>query len=291
MADTPSGPRALARRLALSVPPLRRLVEDRRDLRRRQHRLERRMADQRRRIRHLEQHLRELQALAGSGDWGAGEPAPKLGYLFVVSYGRSGSTLLQGLLNTIPGYLIRGENRAAVYRLYQFHSALLDARADFSRIHDLSARESWYGIDEYADAAALSRMRALVLQTLLHPEPDTRVIGFKEIRWWQNDWQRYLGFLRELFPGARFVINTRNLQAVAKSQWWAKLPERQALDQLAGYERRLDEMAGYLGADVYRVHYDDYVADRSSLAGLFAWLGEPFDRAAIDSVLDVRHSF
>ena len=33
------------------------------------------------------------------------------GYLFVVTYGRSGSTLLMGLLNSIPGYLIRGEWR------------------------------------------------------------------------------------------------------------------------------------------------------------------------------------
>ena len=32
------------------------------------------------------------------------------GFVFVVTYGRSGSTLLQNVLNTIPGYCIRGEN-------------------------------------------------------------------------------------------------------------------------------------------------------------------------------------
>ena len=31
-----------------------------------------------------------------------------------MTYGRSGSTLVQGLLNSIPGYLIRGENSAAL---------------------------------------------------------------------------------------------------------------------------------------------------------------------------------
>src|SRR5688572_1085508 len=37
----------------------------------------------------------------------------QLGHLFIVTYGRSGSTLLQGVLNSIPGYLIRGENDGA----------------------------------------------------------------------------------------------------------------------------------------------------------------------------------
>jgi hypothetical protein len=40
-----------------------------------------------------------------------------LGYVFIVTYGRSGSTLLQGVLNSIPGYLVRGENRQALRHL------------------------------------------------------------------------------------------------------------------------------------------------------------------------------
>ena len=42
-------------------------------------------------------------------------------YVFVMTYGRSGSTLLMGLLNTIPGYLIRGENDDALRFLFDFH--------------------------------------------------------------------------------------------------------------------------------------------------------------------------
>jgi hypothetical protein len=60
---------------------------------------------------------------------------------------------------------------------------------------------------------------------------------------------------------------------------------------LREHERQFDEMATLLGDDVYRLHYDEYIADRDRLAGLFDWLGERFDRAAIDSVMDVRHSF
>jgi hypothetical protein len=219
-----------------------------------------------------------------------GRPA-KLGYLFVVAYGRSGSTLVQGLLNSIPGYLIRGENRAVLYRLYQFHAALIAAQQDFSRRRSLTSRDSWYGIDEYAASSAISRMRALAMDTLLRPQPDTRVVGFKEIRWWQKDWRGYLRLLQELFPGARFVINTRDHADVADSLWWGKRDKDDVLTTLAGYEARLDDMAELLGRDAYRIHYDDYVADPAVLMGLFDWLGEPFDRAAIDAVLGVRHSF
>jgi hypothetical protein len=42
-------------------------------------------------------------------------------HLFIVTYGRSGSTLLQGILNSTPGVLIRGENRGISYKLHEFH--------------------------------------------------------------------------------------------------------------------------------------------------------------------------
>src|SRR5207245_163920 len=130
--------------------------------------------------------------------------------------------------------LIRGENRGVLYRLYQFHSALETARDEFGRPDALTTRDSWYGIDEYAASTAIARIRSLVLDTLLKPEPDTRVIGYKEIRWFYEDWDKYLTFLREVFPGARFVINSRDHEAVANSQWWGKQPKQEVLRRLAG---------------------------------------------------------
>ena len=39
-----------------------------------------------------------------------------------------------------------------------------------------------------------------------------------------------------------------------------------------------------LGDAAYRVHYDDYVADPGVLRGMFEWLGEPWDEAAVRAV-------
>lgn len=284
-------PRGLVRKLALRIPPVRRLVEDRDRLRRQRWRAERHAALATRQVEELKAHVAELSTVAPRIDEAADATTQQLNYLFVLTYGRSGSTLVQGLLDTIPGYLIRGENRGAVYRLYQFHQALEAARDEFGETEALTPRDSWYGIDEYAASSALARMRSMLLDTLLKPQPDTRVVGFKEIRWFYRDWERYLTFFRDLFPGARFVINTRDHEGVANSKWFAKQPREDVLNRLAGFEEQLDAMAAVLGDAAYRVHYDDYVADPKVLAGLFEWLGEPFDVATVTGTMAVKHSF
>ncbi len=48
--------------------------------------------------------------------------------------------------------------------------------------------------------------------------------------------------------------------------------------------------AAGLGDAVHRVHYDDYVADPAVLRGLFDWLGEDFDLAAVEAVMATPHS-
>jgi hypothetical protein len=63
------------------------------------------------------------------------------------------------------------------------------------------------------------------------------------------------------------------------------------LRRLRKYEKQLSAMQAELGDAAYHIHYDDYVADPAALAGLFAWLGEPFDETAVTATMAVRHSF
>ena len=126
-----------------------------------------------------------------------------------------------------------------------------------------------------------------MLDTVLRPEPETRVTGFKEIRWYQDDLADFCAWLRQVFPGARFVVNTRNQADVLKSKWWAK---QDNTAYLAGIEERILGVAADLGDAAYHVHYDDYVADPTVLRGLYAWLGEEFDLASVRTTLGTRHS-
>ncbi len=208
-------------------------------------------------------------------------------HVFVMTYGRSGSTLLMGMLNSIPGYLVRGENRHAMRHLYEFHRSGLVERARVDPARASQSTHPWFGIESFDEAASLRGIRELATATLLRPEPGTRVTGFKEIRWYQEDLPAYVGFLRDLFPDARFVVNTREHAAVLRSGWW---PDKPRDGRLEAMEAAILDLAASLGNAAYRVHFDDYTADPTVLRGLFEWLGEDFDEARVRAVLGVRHS-
>lgn len=204
-----------------------------------------------------------------------------------MTYGRSGSTLLTGVLNTIPGYLLRGENRDALHHLFLFHQTVMAEKRRVGHDRQADPTHPYFGIGGYPPRRALVRIRRLVLDTVLRPEPGTRVTGFKEIRWYHPDLEEYVAWLREVFPGARFVLNTREHADVLKSRWWAKGDHTQNLQDI---EARLLVLVESLGDAAYHVHYDDYVADPTVLRGLFTWLGEEFDESAVTATMAVRHS-
>ena len=214
--------------------------------------------------------------------------ARPLDYLFVVTYGRSGSTLLMGLLNSIPGYLIRGENWDAVHHLFRFHQTLAEGSQRWNAARLRQRTHPFFGAADFPVNKAYRRTRELVVDTVLRPRDDTRVTGFKEIRWYHDDLEEYVAWLRRVFPGARFVVNTRAHDEVLRSGWWAKRPENAAA--LPAVEARILAVADSLGDAAYRVHYNDYVTRPTVLRGLFDWLGEPFDEAAVHTVLETRHS-
>src|SRR5688572_12425519 len=105
-------------------------------------------------------------------------PAGDFGYVFVVSYGRSGSTLLMGLLNAIPGYRIRGENYNTLYRLYQADAAVAKACEKFAGTEDLSPQSSWYGTPRIRAHGYRADLIAAFVNNVLRPERGDRVLGF-----------------------------------------------------------------------------------------------------------------
>jgi hypothetical protein len=235
----------------------------------------------------------ELDAARTAQDVAAGRDRGDLEYLFVVTYGRSGSTLLQGILNSADGVTLRGENGGLLLDLYRLHVTATRHRERLATSSPLPPEHPWWGIDGYRDETAYRSFRTLLLETVLRPEAGTQVVGFKEIDWVRDDMPGalpgVLAFTRSVFPGARFVLNTRNLVDVAQSKWWAGRAD--ALEALTAMEREIVDALAPHEAVTYRVHYDDYVHDPSVLAGLFGWLGRPFDEAQVREVMAVRHSY
>ncbi|MGB5952158.1 MAG: sulfotransferase [Ornithinimicrobium sp.] len=209
-------------------------------------------------------------------------------HLFIVTYGKSGSTLLMGLLNSIPGFQIMGENGGVILNLLQYQKKASEVSRKWTTSEPLESSHPWYGIDHYPSDVALDRMADLVTDTLLRPGPDTIVTGFKEIRWWTVSVTAYLDFLDSLYPNARYLLNTRNHQNVAASSWWKKDPD--AVQTLERIEANMRRAVGSRGERGYHIHYDDYIADRTLLRELCDWLEVDYDQERFDRVMDIRHT-
>ena len=214
----------------------------------------------------------------------------KYPYLFVITYGRSGSTLLQGILNAVPGYCIRGENNGVMIQLRNMHLNLATAHKQFSNI-GTTPEGSWYGIADFDKEQNLEAIRKFAVGQLLRPPEGTRCMGFKEIRYARpmiGDLAQFLAFMRNVFPGAGFVFNSRNLDAVIKSGWWKDHPD--PVGYLQDFEANMRSAFKQHADHSFWVSYDDYVADPESLGLLFQFLDEPFQRSLVMDTLSVRHS-
>jgi len=214
----------------------------------------------------------------------------KYPYLFIITYGRSGSTLLQGILNTIPGYCIRGENNGVLPVYKRIHENLCTAHHKFSQIGGTPA-DSWYGIDQFKPDEHLASLRHMMISQVLRPPEGARCTGFKEIRYARpmvGDLGALLEFMRKVFPGAAFVFNSRNLDSVLESGWWKDHPDPQA--HLEDFESNMKTAFERHSDHSIWVHYDDYVADPAALEPLFSFLDEPFDIERVKQTMSVRHS-
>lgn len=252
------------------------------------------------RILRLEQDLRrsrkEVERLRARLD--VTRQPDDLGYVFVVTYGRAGSTLVQGILNSIPGYLIRGENRQILKLLWDYEKKGMHWRRQQRRKQESEGREPgssdptnpMFGIDNFPRPKAREAIRQLALATILRPEEDTRVTGFKEVLWADENTPAFVNWLRGVFPGARFVINTRDLGDVSQSAWWSRDPDN-SFEELQRREQMLMDLRDQLGDAAYHIRYDEFTADPTTLRGLFEWLGEEFDEERVRSVLAVKHSY
>jgi hypothetical protein len=150
---------------------------------------------------------------------------PSYGYVFVVTYGRSGSTLVQGLLNTLPRTVVRGENNFYVHSLYRAWSQVRTFRSKHLQHSPESTTSPFYGLQEIDPASFVSSTRTLVTQHLLGTVPagEVDVLGFKEVLWHRvrpDETRGFFTFLDRAFPDCRYVLNTRDLGQVAGSGFW-----------------------------------------------------------------------
>jgi hypothetical protein len=213
-------------------------------------------------------------------------------HIFIVTYGRSGSTLLQALLNTMEHACIRGENSDSL--LFLFRGI---ARAKESvRVHGQKQTKStnpWFGA-ELIDANKLtsSVVRAFI-EHVLRPPADAKIVGFKEIRYNEcqdDEFRFFVDFLLKNFEHAKVIFLQRQVETVAGSGWWKNMEFEAVAKIISRMDKLFDQCAATSPAQTRIVRYEEMVADIEYVRGIFEFVGEPMNEAAVTALFDQKLS-
>lgn len=217
-------------------------------------------------------------------------------HLFVVTYGRSGSTLLQGLLNAIPGTLVRGENDFFLRGLFLSHQALARTREKWSGASERKGSASaFYGADQLHLEDFERGVRELVDRQLLGDvaREDVARLGFKEVLWHEvaeGETGAFLDFLDAVFPEARYVLHRRSHEDVLVSGFWKRWDEEKAARALVRVEQLQDALATDRPDRVCWTSYeeltsDDPAAKRVALTALARFVVDEVTPELVDSLM------
>jgi len=146
--------------------------------------------------------------------------------VLICATGRSGSTSLQRIINTIPNSNICGENNGAVNSLLEFYMKLhMSSKnnilghyypAKYEDIINKGIKPAWY--NSYNMAEMEEHIRKTIV-SMFKKDATTNVWGFKEIRY-DGGKINLIKFFKYLFPKTKVIIQIReNLVAQSMSGW------------------------------------------------------------------------
>lgn len=172
---------------------------------------------------------------------------PEYRYVFVVTYGRSGSTLVQGLLNTLPRTLVRGENNFYVLPLYRSMASIRSFRRIHMKHNPRASHSAFFGLHEIEPESFVRSTHDLMTGHMLGSagRREVDVLGFKEVLWHQirpEETAGFFDFLDSAFPGARYVLNQRTHEHVASSGFWQKHDSQEVFAAI----ERVEEIQAFL---------------------------------------------
>jgi hypothetical protein len=231
-----------------------------------------------------------------------GRARPRHDYVFVVTYGRSGSTLVQGMLNALPRTLVRGENGFYVEHLFRAAQTAAEFRAAYHGPRGRRTTSAFFGVNNLTTRRFTRSANRLITGILLGSEDAAAYdrIGFKEVLWHRiapDETEPFFAWLDQAFPDARYVVNTRDIEHVVGSGFW----QRQDADEAMAAIQRVIEIQDHLRATraerLHETRYevitgDDRAASDAALRGLAEFVVGSCDDALLETLrgtLEVGH--
>ena len=212
--------------------------------------------------------------------------------VLICTTGRSGSTTMQRIINTIPGSNICGENYGAINSIIDFYNKLHCTSRDYVPGHynpasyedivSKNVKPAWY--NSYKIKEMDDQIRNTII-TMFKNKPETNLWGFKEIRY-DNKKIHLIKFFKKLFPQTKVIIQIReNIQAQSKSGWHKD--DKNAPAYIQQMNKELVDFYNQNKEWCYLISFER-MFDRSNLQNLFSFIDcrEKYDENKVTEVLN-----
>ena len=211
--------------------------------------------------------------------------------ILICATGRSGSTTMQRVINTIPNSNICGENFAAINSLLEFYRRIKQSTikyvpghykpVSYAEIVKQNIKPSWYNSYDYNSIVHLIKITII---NMFKNSESTNIWGFKEIRYDSGN-INYIKDFKELFPQTKVIIHTReNIQAQSKSGWFKK--DKNAIPFL---NKTTKELIDFSLQNKEWCFYSSFerMFDKTNIKKIFDFIGcgEKFNEKEIDEIL------
>lgn len=225
-------------------------------------------------------------------------------FLFILATGRSGSTTLLKMFDSLPGVRLAGENLNELYLAAQLYKNI---KHDNHFVNDMWVAKGRYmkpKIDgpfqhNALPIGALSCVSQHLVSALNPPElpEDTfemeddskTILGMKLIRIQRGDWKpsEAATFLKENFPCARYIVNVRTdieeqVDSYKNNFHW-DVPS----DTLKNETEFLQKLHVELGHSSYQLNMEEWIDNPRILNKVLDWLG--YENCKFNTILHENH--
>lgn len=211
--------------------------------------------------------------------------------VLICATGRSGSTTLQRIINTIPNTNICGENFGAINSLLNFYAKLHITSSQhvpghynpvsYETVIGKKVKPSWY--NSYKISEMEEQIRNTII-TMFKNNPNTNLWGFKEIRYDNNQIQ-LIKYFKKLFPQTKVIIQIReNIQAQSNSGWHKN--NKNSKEYLTKFNGELIDFYTKNKEWCYLTTFER-MFDKNNIQNLFLFIGcrENYNETEVNNIL------
>lgn len=201
-------------------------------------------------------------------------------FILICGTGRSGSTTLQRIINTIEESNINGENWGAINNLLECYMNIKKTNTYLMSSYvegKTKIKPSWYNCYDFENVK--NNIKNTILSIITN-DNSKKVIGFKEIRY---DYKKIylIDQFIELFPNTKVICHIDdNINRQCKSGWWTE-DSREHLteynNQLINYSKSNENC--YLS-------YMKNLFTINEIKKMFEFLGEELDEEKYNYIIN-----